>query len=34
MQVMQGTGWQPGLRGEIRDNGRTIAWPDGTFWRR
>jgi hypothetical protein len=31
---MQGPGWQPGMRGEIRDNGRTIVWPGGSFWQR
>jgi hypothetical protein len=34
LQVIQGSGWQPGMRAELQDNGRALVWPDGSFWRR
>ena len=34
LQVMQGAGWQPGMRAEVRENGRAIVWQDGSFWQR
>jgi hypothetical protein len=33
LQIMQGTGWQPGLPADLRDD-RTLVWRNGGFWQR
>ncbi len=32
--VISGNGWQKGLRGEVRDGGKSLTWRNGTVWKR
>ena len=32
--VVKGAGWAPGITAELRENGRVLAWKDGSVWTR
>ena len=32
--VVKGAGWEPGATAELRENGRVLAWRDGSVWLR
>jgi hypothetical protein len=32
--VLKGDGWEEGLVGQLDDNGKIIAWTNGTTWKR
>ena len=34
LQVIKGDNWEPGVTAELKDSGKSLAWRDGSVWKR